>query len=157
MDKVRELHPAALGKPFVFGNCQAGWHAIIAACMRPDVVGPVVIAGAPLSYWAGVRGKNPMRYLGGLLGGSWLDRLMSDLGNGTFDAAWLVANFDNLNPANTLWSKQYNVWSDSEQQTEPLSASSRSGGVISCYCAARKCSGWSIICLSGTSFRPPRS
>jgi pimeloyl-ACP methyl ester carboxylesterase len=116
MEKVRELHPAALGKPFVFGNCQAGWHAIIAACMRPDVVGPVVIAGAPLSYWAGVRGKNPMRYLGGLLGGSWLDRLMSDLGNGIFDAAWLVANFDNLNPANTLWSKQYNVWSDPEQQ-----------------------------------------
>jgi len=116
MEKVRELHPAALGKPFVFGNCQAGWHAIIAACMRPDVVGPVVIAGAPLSYWAGVRGKNPMRYLGGLLGGSWLDRLMSDLGNGNFDAAWLVANFDNLNPANTLWSKQYNVWSDPEQQ-----------------------------------------
>jgi pimeloyl-ACP methyl ester carboxylesterase len=116
MEKVRDLHPAALGKPFVFGNCQAGWHAIIAACLRPDVVGPVVIAGAPLSYWAGVRGKNPMRYLGGLLGGSWLDRLMSDLGNGIFDAAWLVANFDNLNPANTLWSKQYNVWSDPEQQ-----------------------------------------
>jgi pimeloyl-ACP methyl ester carboxylesterase len=116
MERVRELHPAALGKPFVFGNCQAGWHAIIAACMRPDVVGPVVIAGAPLSYWAGVRGKNPMRYLGGLLGGSWLDRLMSDLGNGIFDAAWLVVNFDNLNPANTLWSKQYNVWSDPEQQ-----------------------------------------
>jgi pimeloyl-ACP methyl ester carboxylesterase len=116
MEKVRELHPAALGKPFVFGNCQAGWHAIIAACMRPDVVGPVVIAGAPLSYWAGVRGKNPMRYLGGLLGGSWLDRLMSDLGNGIFDAAWLVTNFDNLNPANTLWSKQYNVWSDPELQ-----------------------------------------
>jgi hypothetical protein len=80
------------------------------------VVGPVVIAGAPLSYWGGVHGKNPMRYLGGILGGSWLDRLMSDVGNGTFDAAWLVANFDNLNPANTLWSKQYNVWADPDQQ-----------------------------------------
>src|SRR5262249_53580257 len=33
-----------------------------------------------------------------------------------FDAAWLVANFDNLNPANTLWSKQYNVWSNPEQE-----------------------------------------
>ena len=117
IDKVHELHPEALGKPFVFGNCQAGWHAIIAACLRPDVVGPVVIAGAPLSYWGGVHGKNPMRYLGGILGGTWLDRLMSDVGNGTFDAAWLVANFDNLNPANTLWSKQYNVWADPEQQT----------------------------------------
>src|SRR5215470_17036467 len=41
---------------------------------------------------------------------------MSDLGNGIFDAAWLVANFDNLNPANTLWSKQYNVWSNPEEE-----------------------------------------
>jgi pimeloyl-ACP methyl ester carboxylesterase len=118
IEKIRELHPEAFGKPFLFGNCQAGWHAIIAACMRPDLVGPIVIAGAPLSYWGGVRGKNPMRYLGGILGGTWLDRLMSDLGNGVFDASWLVANFDNLNPANTLWSKQYNVWADPEQQKD---------------------------------------
>src|SRR5262245_26569525 len=116
--KIRELHPEAFGKPFVFGNCQAGWHAIIAACMRPDLVGPMVIAGAPLSYWGGIHGKNPMRYLGGILGGTWLDRLMSDLGNGVFDASWLVANFDNLNPANTLWSKQYNVWADPEKQKD---------------------------------------
>ena len=118
IEKIRELHSEALGKPFVFGNCQAGWHAIIAACMRPDLVGPIVIAGAPLCYWGGIHGKNPMRYLGGILGGTWLDRLMSDLGNGVFDASWLVANFDNLNPANTLWSKQYNVWADPEQQKD---------------------------------------
>jgi pimeloyl-ACP methyl ester carboxylesterase len=116
MEKVSELHPAALGRPFVFGNCQAGWHAMMAACMRPDVVGPMVIAGTPLSYWGGVRGKNAMRYLGGWFGGSWLDRMMSDIGNGTFDAAWLVGNFDNLNPANTLWTKQFNVWVNPEQE-----------------------------------------
>jgi len=114
--KVAELHPEALGKPFVVGNCQAGWHAMMAACMRPDVVGPMVIAGAPLSYWGGVWGKNAMRYLAGWFGGSWLDRMTSDIGNGIFDAAWLVANFDNLNPANTLWTKQYNVWADPEQE-----------------------------------------
>src|SRR5208282_3226116 len=116
IEKITELHPEALGKPFVFGNCQAGWHAMMATCMRPDVVGPMVIAGAPLSYWGGVRGKNAMRYLGGLYGGTWLDRMMSDIGNGIFDAAWLVANFDNLNPANTLWTKQYNVWANPEQE-----------------------------------------
>jgi len=88
---------------------------MIAACMRPDLVGPVVLAGAPLSYWGGVHGKNPMRYLGGMLGGSWLDRITSDMGNGIFDAAWLVANFDDLNPANTLWIKQYNVWAKPEE------------------------------------------
>src|SRR5262252_7670581 len=118
IEKVAELHPAALGKPFVFGNCQAGWHAMMAACMRPDLVGPMVIAGAPLSYWGGVRGKNAMRYLGGWFGGSWLDRMMSDVGGGIFDAAWLVGNFDNLNPANTFWSKQYNVWTNPEQEKD---------------------------------------
>jgi pimeloyl-ACP methyl ester carboxylesterase len=118
IEKVAELHPEALGKPFVFGNCQAGWHAMMAACMRPDVVGPMVIAGAPLSYWAGVRGKNAMRYLGGWFGGTWLDRMMSDIGGGIYDAAWLVANFDNLNPANTFWTKQYNVWARPEQEKD---------------------------------------
>ncbi len=44
--------------------------------------------------------------------------MMSDLGNGIFDAAWLVANFDNLNPANTLWTKQYNVWANPEQEKD---------------------------------------
>jgi hypothetical protein len=57
-----------------------------------------------------VHGKNPMRYTGGLLGGSWLTALMGDLGNGKFDGAWLVNNFENLNPANTLWTKHYNLY-----------------------------------------------
>ena len=91
---------------------------MMAACMRPDVVGPMVIAGAPLSYWAGVHGKNAMHYLGGWYGGSWLDRMMSDMGNGIFDAAWLVGNFDNLYPANTFWTKQYNVWVNPEQEKD---------------------------------------
>src|SRR5215469_5279593 len=55
--------------------------------------------------------KNPMRYSGGLLGGSWLTAFTSDLGGGKFDGAWLVQNFENQNPANTLWTKQYNVYS----------------------------------------------
>ena len=29
--------------------------------------------------------------------------MTGDLGNGKFDGAWLVSNFENLNPANTLW------------------------------------------------------
>ena len=35
-----------------------------------------------LSYWAGIKGENPMRYTGGLLGGSWLTALTGDLGAG---------------------------------------------------------------------------
>jgi uncharacterized protein DUF3141 len=111
LDKVIALHPDADGKPCVIGNCQAGWAVMILASLRPELFGPIIIAGAPLSYWAGVRGKNPMRYSGGLLGGSWLAALTSDLGAGKFDGAWLVQNFENMNPSNTLWTKQYNVYS----------------------------------------------
>jgi Protein of unknown function (DUF3141) len=82
------------------------------AAIRPELFGPIIIAGSPLSYWAGVRGKYPMRYSGGLLGGSWLTALAGDLGNGKFDGAWLVQNFESQNPANTLWTKQYNLYSN---------------------------------------------
>ena len=108
--KVQELHPKAEGKPVVVGNCQAGWAVMMLAAAAPELVGLVSIAGSPLSYWAGVEGKNPMRYTGGLLGGSWLTSLAGDLGNGKFDGAHLVDNFENLNPANTLWTKQYNLY-----------------------------------------------
>ena len=108
---VAERHPQAEGKPCLIGNCQAGWQVMMMSAVRPDLVGPIVLAGAPLSYWAGVHGKSPMRYLGGLLGGTWLTSLSGDLGNGIFDGASLVANFENLNPANTLWKKNYNVYS----------------------------------------------
>jgi hypothetical protein len=111
LDKVIALHPQADGKPCVIGNCQAGWAVMMLAAIRPELFGPIIIAGSPLSYWGGVRGQYPMRYTGGLLGGSWLTTLTSDLGHGKFDGAWLVQNFENQNPANTLWTKQYNLYS----------------------------------------------
>jgi pimeloyl-ACP methyl ester carboxylesterase len=111
IEKVIAAHPDASGKPCVIGNCQAGWAIMMLAALRPELFGPIIVAGSPLSYWAGVHGKNPMRYSGGLFGGSWLTALASDLGNGKFDGAWLVQNFENQNPANTLWTKQYNLYS----------------------------------------------
>jgi pimeloyl-ACP methyl ester carboxylesterase len=111
IEKVTAAHAKASGKPCVIGNCQAGWAVMMLAAIRPELFGPIIVAGSPLSYWAGVRGKNPMRYSGGLLGGSWLTAFASDLGQGKFDGAWLVQNFENQNPANTLWSKQYNLYS----------------------------------------------
>ncbi len=110
LEHVIQLHPHAEGKPVIIGNCQAGWAMMMLAALRPDLCGPLIVAGSPLSYWAGVRGQNPMRYTGGMLGGSWLTALTSDLGNGKFDGAWLVFNFEGMNPANTLWSKQYNLY-----------------------------------------------
>jgi hypothetical protein len=87
----------------------------------PEDTGPVVINGAPMSYWGGAwsegEGDNPMRYSGGLLGGTWLSSMMADLGNGKFDGAWLVDNFEKLNPANSLWDKYYNLYANVD--TEP--------------------------------------
>jgi pimeloyl-ACP methyl ester carboxylesterase len=116
--EVIRRHPQADGKPCVIGNCQAGWAVMMLAAIRPELFGPIIIAGSPLSYWDGVRGKYPMRYSGGLLGGSWLAALTSDLGGGKFDGAWLVQNFENQNPANTYWTKQYNLYSKIDTEAE---------------------------------------
>jgi len=112
LEKVISLHPHSEGKPAVIGNCQAGWQILMTAAMRPDLFGPIIVAGAPVSYWAGWHGRNPMRYSGGMMGGSWATALAGDLGNGRFDGANLVQNFEKLNPANTHWTKQYNLYAN---------------------------------------------
>lgn len=113
--RVHELHPDS-PKPVVVGNCQGGWAAMMLAAANPDDTGPIVINGAPMSYWGGAwsedEGDNPMRYAGGNLGGTWLASLTADLGNGIFDGAHLVQNFENLNPANTFWNKYYHLFSN---------------------------------------------
>ncbi|RDK07678.1 DUF3141 domain-containing protein [Cupriavidus lacunae] len=118
--KVRALHPHS-AKPAIIGNCQGGWAAMMLGASDPDDSGPIVINGAPMSYWSGAwsegEGDNPMRYSGGLLGGTWLASFTADLGNGKFDGAWLVQNFENLNPANSLWDKYYNLYKKAD--TEP--------------------------------------
>ena len=70
-ERVVELHPDA-PRPFAIGNCQAGYQTLMVAMLRPDLFGPCLIVGSPMSFWQGVHGKNPMRYSGGLLGGGWL-------------------------------------------------------------------------------------
>ncbi len=118
--KVRELHPDS-PKPVIEGNCQGGWAAMMLAASSPDDTGPIVINGAPMSYWGGAwsegEGDNPMRYAGGMLGGTWLASLTADLGNGLFDGVWLVMNMENLNLANTFWDKYYHVFANAD--TEP--------------------------------------
>ncbi len=115
---VIERHPDVSEKPMVVGNCQAGWQMMMAAALEPDCFGPILIAGAPLSYWAGDRAGAPMRYTGGMSGGSWMTALASDLGNGLFDGAWLVDNFERLNPANTLWKKQYHLYTHVDDEAQ---------------------------------------
>jgi pimeloyl-ACP methyl ester carboxylesterase len=115
---VSSLHPQAPSLPALIGNCQAGWQIMMTAAIEPDLPGPILIAGSPLSYWAGRRGKAPLRYLGGLLGGTWLTALSGDLGGGIFDGISLIGNFESMNPANTFFRKAYNVFDHIDTEAE---------------------------------------
>ena len=115
--EVRAHHPHA-PKPLVTGNCQGGWATMILAATHPDLMGPVVIAGAPLSYWAGKRGTNPFRYFGGISGGAVPAALASDLGGGKFDGANLVLNFEALNPGKTWFRKNFDLFANVDSEAE---------------------------------------
>jgi pimeloyl-ACP methyl ester carboxylesterase len=118
--KVRELHPDS-PKPVIVGNCQGGWAAMMLAAQNPELIGPVVINGAPMSYWSGAtepgQVSSPIRYEGGLLGGSWLASFVADAGNGIFDGANLVENFEYQNPANSLWDKYYHLFANVDTES----------------------------------------
>ncbi len=115
--EIHARHPDA-PKPLVTGNCQGGWAAMILAATHPDLMGPVVIAGAPLSYWAGEMGRNPFRYFGGIAGGAVPAALASDLGGGKFDGANLVFNFELLNPGKTWFRKNFDLFAHVDSDAE---------------------------------------
>ncbi len=116
LEEVAARHPSARLPPVVVGNCQAGWASAMLAARRPDLVGTLMLVGSPLSYWAGASTMNPMRYSGAPLGGAWLASMTSDLAGGRFDGAHLVDNFERLNPAHTLWSRWYKLWSQIDDE-----------------------------------------
>jgi hypothetical protein len=118
IETVIARHPQSSAKPVVIGNCQAGWAMMALNATRPELFGPLMIMGAPVSYWAGSSKLNPMRYAGATLGGSWLASLTADLGADRFDGVNLVDNFERLNPANTLWNKYYNLWSHVDTESD---------------------------------------
>lgn len=104
--------------PVLYGNCQAGWAAILLAAGCAGLAGPAVLNGSPLSYWAGEPGVNPMRLAAGFNGGMWLAHFLSDLGNGRFDGAWLVQNFEGLKPESALWDKYANLFGNIDAERE---------------------------------------
>ena len=118
IEEVIARHPQCRAKPVVIGNCQAGWAMMALNALRPELFGPLMIMGAPLSYWAGSSKLNPMRYAGASMGGSWLASLSGDMGADRFDGVHLVENFEKLNPANTWWNKYYNLWSSVDTESE---------------------------------------
>ncbi|MEM9101691.1 MAG: DUF3141 domain-containing protein [Pseudomonadota bacterium] len=121
VEEVRRRHPDS-DKPVVIGNCQGGWASMMLAASSPDNTGPLVLNGAPLSFWGGAYNPdqvtNPMRFTSGYLGGTWLSSLVADLGGGVFDGAWLVSNFESLNPSNTFWKKYYNLYYQIDDEKE---------------------------------------
>ena len=100
--EVARRHPGKT--PVLYGNCQAGWAVALLAADCEGLVGPAVLNGSPLSYWAGESGVNPMRIAGGFVGGAWITHFLADLGGGRFDGAWLVQNFEALKPE-AIWEK----------------------------------------------------
>lgn len=115
--EVSRRHPES-PKPVIVGNCQGGWATLVLAAANPDITGPLVINGAPVSSWSGEVGANPMRYNGGLLGGVVPALLSADLGDGKFDGAHLVSNFEMLNPSRNFVGKYYDLYANVDQQRE---------------------------------------
>lgn len=115
--EVQRRHPQS-AKPVIIGNCQGGWAAMLLAATDPDITGPVVINGAPLSYWAGTVGRKPMRYLGGIYGGILPALILSDVGHGHFDGANLVLNFETMQPGSTWWQRHYDAFATIDTEAE---------------------------------------
>ncbi|MEL6978389.1 MAG: DUF3141 domain-containing protein [Pseudomonadota bacterium] len=113
--EVARAHPEA-PKPVVVGNCQGGWATAILAARNPDLAGPIVLNGAPMSYWSGRVGQDPMRYAGGAGLGVTPALVAADLGGGLFDGADLVMNFEMLNPGRTWFRKYYDLFADPSER-----------------------------------------
>ena len=132
MRKVMEEHPEA-PNPVVTGNCQGGWATLLLAASNPDLTGPIVLNGSPVSTWSGRVGENPMRYNGGILGGAYNAMYYSDLGHGVFDGADIVQNFELLNPSLGTISASILIYMPRPTRSGSGSWSSNAGGaVISC-------------------------
>jgi hypothetical protein len=116
VEEVARRHPGKA--PVLYGNCQAGWAITLLSADCEGLVGPAVLNGSPLSYWAGESGVNPMRVAAGLLGGAWLTHFTADLGGGRFDGAWLAQNFENLQPEKAIWEKYANLFTNIDTERE---------------------------------------
>ena len=101
--EVMRRHPGS-PKPAVIGNCQGGWATLLLAATNPDLTGPIVLNGAPVSPWSGEVGVNPMRYNAGVLGGAWQPMFWSDMERQRFlefERWW--SGFFLLNEAEIRW------------------------------------------------------
>ncbi|WP_229724121.1 DUF3141 domain-containing protein [Cribrihabitans marinus] len=116
VSEVARRHPDMA--PVLYGNCQAGWAATLLAADCEGLTGPIVLNGSPLSYWSGEAASSPMRMMGALTGGSWAAQMVSDLGDGRFDGAWLAQNFESLQPEKAIWDKYATLFAHADTERE---------------------------------------
>jgi hypothetical protein len=103
LEKVIALHPDAEGKPCVIGNCQAGWAVLLVAAIRPELFGPIIVPGSPLSYWAGVaRRETRCVTPAAWPAGSWMAALASDRGQRQVRRRHAGREFRDLEPVQHL-------------------------------------------------------
>ncbi|WP_249795421.1 DUF3141 domain-containing protein [Bradyrhizobium sp. NBAIM08] len=124
---VREVirrHPRA-PLPAIIGNCQAGWATLVLAATNPDLTGPIVINGSPVTAVSGNIGDNTFRYIAGIFGGVWIPMLLCDLGQGMFDGANLIHNFEMLNPERRLFLKYAELFRDVDTTRESFLATEK--------------------------------
>lgn len=114
--EVARRHPDTA--PVLYGNCQAGWAATLLAADCEGLTGPIVLIGSPLSYWSGEAASSPMRMMGALTGGAWAAHMISDLGDGRFDGAWLAQNFETLQPEKAIWDKYATLFAHVDTERE---------------------------------------
>ena len=111
LEKVIALHPKADGKPCaILETARPAGAVMLLAALRPELLGPIIVAGSPLSYWQGVHGKYPVTR--GLLGqpGSPHSPAVTSV-TAVSTAPCSCRTLEIQNPANTLWTKQYNLYS----------------------------------------------
>jgi pimeloyl-ACP methyl ester carboxylesterase len=92
-----------------------GWASLLLAATNPDLVGPLVMNGAPVAAWSGHIGNSTMRYNGGFVGGALPALMLSDLGGGKFDGAHLVLNFEMLNPGRNYFAKYADLYANVDE------------------------------------------
>ena len=91
------------------------------AARDPEITGPVVINGAPMSYWSGSWSggeRKPDALCRGSAGRLLAVAADQRPGQRQVRRRPPRANFENLNPANTLWNKYYHLYANVDTEPE---------------------------------------
>ena len=127
------------------------------AATRPELFGPIIVAGSPLSYWAGVRRQEPDALHRRAAGRQLADRARRRPRRRHLRRrlTWSRTSRTSIRPTRSGPST-----TTSGPRSTPrgrASSSSRSGGAAMSCSTPRRCSGSSTTCSSATGSPRPRS